>query len=808
MSHDSIRMSRARLFMLIDAFESDNRALVDRCLLDHQTPEEVFSTAELRDATWRQENEEDGTEQPLVNFLDLKPAFDALARGKPQLPSQLRDHVAISSSAVATLVPIRNRVMHGRPLRSDDPSTATTVLNGFPSIYWPNTSRVLDRLRLDPTWEPLITRQPVPHEPTLHNLPEPDYDETTFIGRQKESDKLLGMLLSRRHAVVTLTGEGGIGKTALAVDIAYRILDSPENPYEAILWVSLKTEQLTAQGVQELTNAVTEVNSTIDSLAQSIDSGFSGTLEELSEALAGVTALLIIDNLETVNGEEILAMIDELPTSVHYLFTSRVGLGQLERRLPLPPLSTDEAKLLFRKFASSRQQRNLTQLSETAISHVVEELRRSPLAIKWYVLSSEAGRVPLDVLRDQEVLLKFCVQNVYENLSDTSRAILSVLRALDRSIGFEEFSILTEMGIDDLRSSTQELARGALVFVEASTVGAVASRLALTPTARAFLARPDHSGAFIREVLKRERSFKSAAESRVSAPRGIDRSRYAGRDETDNASLFSIKNALASSRVGRYEEALDTLSRAKSFNPEFSELYRASGYIESLQRRFESAHSDYKAAVEFASGSETVAVSNYVLADLLATKLRSSHLAVEYAQTSLEAKPCGDTSYLMGKVLVWSGDYVAGQRHLEDARDALQGQPRLRASTLLADSWARWAQQSLKDFENSEAIRQAQAGFHLATVESKDHPHDQRLHDVMADCLTAMLKACTRKSSLVQGEELRMLDRMLQGSSVWAPRASTRKIGYLRDALTHAQSSLHGNPAQKKQFDELLLAIN
>jgi LuxR family transcriptional regulator, glucitol operon activator len=44
--------------------------------------------------------------------------------------------------------------------------------------------------------------------------------------------------------VLTVVGEGAIGKTALSVKCLYDLIDDAECPYEAVLWSSLKTEML------------------------------------------------------------------------------------------------------------------------------------------------------------------------------------------------------------------------------------------------------------------------------------------------------------------------------------------------------------------------------------------------------------------------------------------------------------------------------------------------------------------------------------------------------------------------------------
>lgn len=798
-SGHEIRMSRGRLFSLIDAFEQDLRRLVETSLLDHREESDVFSELELAGAQWRRK-QDDTEDTSIVHYLDLKPTFDALARGKSDLPEDLREIIGSSSATVAALVPIRNRVMHGRPLSMDDPQSATTLLGGFPRKYWPQSCAVLERLNRDATWEPFFEKRPVPFERTLHNLPEVDYDETTFIGRKDEAKRLLSDLRSRRYPVLTLTGEGGIGKTALALDVAYRLVDGEENPYELVLWVSLKTEMLTAYGVEDLQDAVRGLDGTVAALGRGISQDFTGSLAELSEALEGVECLIIIDNLESAKGDEVVQMVDILPPTVNYLFTSRVGLGQLERRIPLPPLSDAEAKLLFRKFSHSRRQRNLSGLSEVALTNVVSQLRWSPLAIRWYVLSSEAGRVPLDVLRNQDELLSFCVQNVYAGLGEKSRAILTVLRALDRGIGFDEFAILTDFKTDDLRASTQELTRGALVVVEAESTGGLAGRLALTPTARAFLPRPDHNGSFIAEVLKRERDFKASVESGIRKLKWIDQREVIPRDESDHPAMFLLRSAVKLAATRQFLKAYEKVERARSFNPEFSEVHRVSGYIQELEGHYEAAVSDYQAALTYATGDNAVATTSYAVADLLSTKLHTAQIALPHAKRAHQLKPCGDTAFLLGKVLVWVGEYEEGQVCLEEAQSSLRGRRRLMAATTLADSWRRRAEAEAGDHRFDEAVQYAAAGFHTAGLLYADNQGDARLLGVLSECSIAALRAwrkCDRKPS---PGDVSLFGRISTGVLKWGRALDSRKSYYLKEALVQAIERLGG---ESESFLEL-----
>ena len=83
-----------------------------------------------------------------------------------------------------------------------------------------------------------------------HKLPQPDFDDTGFVGRQQDRKSLLNLLLGS-HPVFTVTGEGGVGKSALAVQCLYDLLPHRDR-FDAIVWTSLKSAQLTAGGVRQV----------------------------------------------------------------------------------------------------------------------------------------------------------------------------------------------------------------------------------------------------------------------------------------------------------------------------------------------------------------------------------------------------------------------------------------------------------------------------------------------------------------------------------------------------------------------------
>lgn len=95
-----------------------------------------------------------------------------------------------------------------------------------------------------------------------HNLPRPEH--TTFIGRQEEMRRLLELLSPERGAnVISVDGIGGVGKTALVLETAYRCLQAstgeapdPGIPrFGAIIFTSAKQQRLTSYGILPLFHA-------------------------------------------------------------------------------------------------------------------------------------------------------------------------------------------------------------------------------------------------------------------------------------------------------------------------------------------------------------------------------------------------------------------------------------------------------------------------------------------------------------------------------------------------------------------------
>jgi len=173
---------------------------------------------------------------------------------------------------------------------------------------------------------------PVPPQ-VYHNLPQPDYG--TFVGREQEQAQIHRLLSPEsRHFLVTIDGIGGIGKSALALEVAHRYLRDYdrlplEERFEAIIWTSAKSSVLTADGImprQQIARTLEDIYATVSVTLERGDITRARSEEQdelVRKALTRQRTLLIVDNLETVDDERVNAFLRELPAPTKAVVTTR-----------------------------------------------------------------------------------------------------------------------------------------------------------------------------------------------------------------------------------------------------------------------------------------------------------------------------------------------------------------------------------------------------------------------------------------------------------------------------------------------------
>lgn len=279
----------------------------------------------------------------------------------------------------------------------------------------------------------------VSHE-TPNNLPnETGHEMTGLIGRKTEIIELGKLLKNQRLPLISIVAPGGIGKTALLLDyLNALVLDETfANSIDCILYLSLKTEKLTPDGINRISNSETieELKLSFAHEAKTTIGTKSDEFPELLIELAEKKVLLCIDNLETLFRDEPTAF-DEfnylLPQPWRVIVTSRVNVSS-STVLRLGPLQKNAGQHLARHYAIRR---GLTLESER-IEQIAEACGYNPLAIRLSVdLISRGIDLREALAKARQDVNGFSYGILLDHLSDAEIDVLESLMAeneLDRN---------------------------------------------------------------------------------------------------------------------------------------------------------------------------------------------------------------------------------------------------------------------------------------------------------------------------------------------------------------------------------------
>lgn len=220
-----------------------------------------------------------------------------------------------------------------------------------------------------------------------HNLPRRQHKK--LIGRETEL-RDIQTFLSPRHrvGVVCISGGGGVGKSALALEVAHGCHESsailqPDERFDAIIWVTAKTVELLPAGQIERQPTFTDLDSVYRAMADLLD--IPAIFRTATQAekniiamrlLAEKRVLLILDNLEDVDDPNLFVFLRDLPAPSKALVTSR---HRIDVAVPIFLHTLDEE--MAHELAHMECERNNLHLSEADVKLLLRKTGGLPLAI-------------------------------------------------------------------------------------------------------------------------------------------------------------------------------------------------------------------------------------------------------------------------------------------------------------------------------------------------------------------------------------------------------------------------------------------
>lgn len=326
-----------------------------------------------------------------------------------------------------------------------------------------------------------------------HNLPQPICPR--FVGRNEELTRLRQLLSAGdRRWLVVVQGMGGVGKSALALEIAHRYLrdhDSlpADERFDAIVWCSAKGSELTSGGISPREHSDQTLNDIYSTIAITLDrpdilhAKPRDQYDLLRKALTQQRTLVVLDNLESVTDNRVSLFLRDLPSPTEAIVTTRHRID-FGHSIELSVLNEEEALSLIDCLASEYG----LSMDDAGKQRLVALTNGIPLAIVWSLSLLRLG-FTLRQLEDalsgtrQSDLQSFCVQQAVAVISRPSRQVLFALAVFGRDASREAIAYAANVTQSEADEAISELQRLALVRCESD-------RLSILPLLAGYISGP------------------------------------------------------------------------------------------------------------------------------------------------------------------------------------------------------------------------------------------------------------------------------------------------------------------------------
>lgn len=302
----------------------------------------------------------------------------------------------------------------------------------------------------------------------------------TLVGRKAHMNEIIGILRDENSRwMVAIDGMGGIGKSAIAIEIGHRSIE--DRLFEKVIWISA------ARGISSgfTTSLDTEVtyNSILNKIVTSfgfpdmIRLSIQEKIKQIRKLLHTRRTLIILDNMDTASEPQNQITQHLLPILIpsKVLLTSRHRFSGELYQIHLRGLETAEAKSFLQQEAINKNIPRLSNLDSKNLDLIIHATGGSPLAMKLVgsQLHHMSVEVTLDYLRkvkplhnnsSEDSYIKF-YQGIFmpswERLTFDSQKLLLAMTQfpLDHGGPIEAIKTISELDDNVLNKSLSELWR-------------------------------------------------------------------------------------------------------------------------------------------------------------------------------------------------------------------------------------------------------------------------------------------------------------------------------------------------------------
>lgn len=313
-----------------------------------------------------------------------------------------------------------------------------------------------------------------------------DYKGTGFFGeitRKPLIRQVMDDLLFGKWDIVLLRGVGGVGKTALGIEITQKLAEFGEK-FGGIISLSAKSEKLTPFDREDIRSQIVSYDQFLRQILNNADyeddipPNIPDKEKLVTRLLQEKNILLFIDNFETIEIKEsrIAQFLRELPAGTKTLVTSRhisPLLPALDREIP--PLDVEEAKMLA--IAEGTAQRLDLSTLQRSLPDILDISGNVPLAIKWIISCSKNAAHLAQLIDDHRrgkpalaTLCEFCFTFEYNLLTPAAKTVLALFPVFRGAAPTsKELAVAADLDLESVQAVLDELVNFSLVIRDHSS---------------------------------------------------------------------------------------------------------------------------------------------------------------------------------------------------------------------------------------------------------------------------------------------------------------------------------------------------
>lgn len=609
----------------------------------------------------------------IINYFDYGDLLQIIYKNRSNINHNFIQVINDHHSSLEKVIPIRNAVMHSRPISFSDYhyifDLCISLIESDKHNFWEEIRFLKTEIDKDESY--VFSKYRIPDEkntPTNHYLPFPDYDETGLIGREKDEDSLKKLCYRPNVSVISVIGEGGVGKTALALKLAYDLMDDPNKPFDTVIWVSSKTTKISLVEIKEIKGSITSSLGILTKISKEL-TGFEinniqDSLNEIQQYLENFKIALFIDNLETILDDNIRNLVQSIGFGSKIIFTSRIGLGAYEHPIKLDGIDKKNASRLLRSLAIIRGINTLKNLPESILENYVQRMNCNPSYIKWFVSCVQAGKAPEEILQNSKTFLEFCMSNVYEYLDDDTKKLTQIMLCAQGARELPELQVFSKYDALKLQGCINQLLTTNMLEHKVKPVmGTSKSSYELADLAKKFLLLKHPPSKKIRDdVRKSINKIQSDSDSYNQKSENIYRGNSIKiRDKKDIVVAEQLNVTVKLIRDNKFERAQEILDELKMLSPDYFEIHRIYAYFYQQQENIQEAINCFELAVELAPKST---VTYYWYGRFLLDQ-DNSELALDILKKAYDLdKTSSDIILTLTRANLYQRDFVEAQRLL------------------------------------------------------------------------------------------------------------------------------------------------